>query len=68
MTINNNTASFTATLSNDQTPEGTETFQMRLYTDSSVTQLAHTSSQVITVNDTSTQAPQGQESWTTPGT
>ena len=68
ITINNNTASFTATLSNDFTPEGSETFQMRLYGDGSVTQLLHTSSQVITINDTSTQAPQGQESWTTPGT
>ncbi len=68
MTINNNTASFTATLSNDQTLEGTETFQMRLYTDSSVTQLAHTSPQVITVNDTSNENVVGQQLFTSTGT
>ena len=64
ITISNNTATFNATLSADGTAEGTETFQMRLYADSSVTQLVHTSPQVITVNDTSNQNVVGQQLFT----
>ena len=68
ITINNNTATFNATLSADTIAEGTETFQMRLYADSSVTQLVHTSPQVITVNDTSNQNVVGQQLFTSTGT
>ena len=67
LTINSSTGSFSVTPTADQTPDGTGTFVAKVYTDSGRTVLVATSP-TITINDTSTAAPQGQESWTTPGT
>ena len=62
--INNNSGTFDVTTVADNLLEGTETFQLRLYTDSGRTNLVYTSAS-ISINDTSRGI--GQVAYTTPG-
>lgn len=55
-TINNNTGTFTANLTNDNTTEGSETFNVSIRTGSISGQIVATSS-TVTINDTSLSAP-----------
>ena len=52
VTVNTNTGTFNLSIKGDNTTEGTESFQLRLYSDSARTNLVYTSS-LITINDTS---------------
>lgn len=55
VSISNNTASFSKAIAADAMSEGTESFQVRLYTDSGRTVLVDTSA-TVTISDTSTTA------------
>ena len=67
ITVNNNTSVVQITTTNDNSSEGTETFQVRLFTDSGRTnQVAITNS--ITINDTSINPLDGDQVFTSAGT